>query len=119
MMVVDEQGAFIGVSIMPGVLMGLNALATGTAQLPNIDLGAPHGVIGKNTIDCMRSGVIFGHAGMIDGMIDRINDELGRELPVYVTGGLASIVLPHCRHCMTADELLVLKGLYQIYQKNK
>lgn len=119
MMVVDEHGAFIGVSIMPGVLMGLNALATGTAQLPNIDLGAPHGVIAKNTIDCMRSGVMFGHASMIDGMIDRIHAEMGEELPVYVTGGLASIVLPHCKHSMVADELLVLKGLYQIYQKNK
>ena len=58
-------------------------------------------------------------AAMIDGMIERINGEMGKELPVYVTGGLAPIVLPHCRHEMAADELLVLKGLYQIYRKNK
>ena len=119
MMVVDDKGAFIGVSIIPGVLMGLDALATGTAQLPNIDLGAPGSIIAKNTIDCMRSGVIFGHACMIDGMIDRIRNEIGKELPVYVTGGLAPVILPHCRHEMVADELLVLKGLHIIYQKNK
>jgi len=119
MMVVNEKGAFIGVSIIPGVLMGLNALARGTAQLPNIDLGAPSRIIAKNTIDCMRSGVIFGHACLIDGMIDRINEEIGRELPVYVTGGLAPAILPHCRHTMIADEHLLLRGLYIIYQKNQ
>lgn len=119
MMVVDEHGAFIGVSIIPGVLMGLNALATGTAQLPNIDLGAPGCVVAKNTTDCMRSGVIFGHACMVDGMIERIREELGKHLPVYVTGGLAPVILPHCKHNMVFDEHLVLKGLYHIYQKNK
>lgn len=118
MMVVNDKGAFIGVSIIPGVMMGLNALAVGTAQLPNIDLGAPSRIIAKNTTDCMRSGVVFGHACMIDGMIDRINDELGETLPVCVTGGLAPIILPHCRHEMTEDPLLVLKGLNIIYQKN-
>ena len=119
MMVVDKHGAFIGVSIIPGVLMGLDALATGTAQLPNIDLGAPGSIIAKNTIDCMRSGVVFGHACMIDGMIDRICEEIGEKLPVYVTGGLSSVIVPHCRHEMVVDELLVLKGLHIIYQKNK
>lgn len=119
MMVVDDNGAFIGVSIMPGVLMGLDALATGTAQLPNIDLGVPGSVIAKNTIDCMKSGVVFGHACMVDGMIERIYDEIGKKLPVYVTGGLASVILPHCRHEMLLDERMVLKGLHIIYQKNK
>lgn len=119
MMVVDEHGAFIGVSIIPGVLMGLDALATGTAQLPNIDLGAPNCVIAKNTIDCMRSGVIYGHACMVDGMIERISEEFGKPLPVYVTGGLAPVILPHCKHNMIHDEHLVLKGLHIIYQKNK
>ena len=118
MMVVDENGAFIGVSIIPGVMMGLNALAAGAAQLPNIDLSAPSRVIAKNTTDCMRSGVVFGHACMIDGMINRIYEEIGAELPVCVTGGLAGIILPHCRHKMATDDYLVLKGLYIIYQKN-
>lgn len=119
MMVVNDKGAFIGVSIIPGVLMGLNALAAGTAQLPNIDLGAPSRIIAKNTADCMKSGVVFGHACMIDGMIERINEEIGESLPIYATGGLAGIILPHCRHEMTTDELLVLKGLNLIYHKNK
>lgn len=118
MMVVNDKGAFIGVSIIPGVLMGLEALAAGTAQLPNIDLGAPDRIIAKNTVDCMRSGVIFGHACMIDGMIERIHAEIGEELPVYVTGGLASVIRPHCRREMIPDELLVLKGLNIIYRKN-
>ncbi len=118
MMVVNHSGAFIGVSIIPGVLMGLNALAAGAAQLPSIGLDAPGRIIAKNTADCMKSGVIFGHASMIDGMIGRINEEFGEELPVYVTGGLAPVILPHCREKMQYDEMLVLKGLNIIYRKN-
>ena len=118
MMVVDASGAFIGVSIIPGVLMGLNALSAGTAQLPSIDLAAPDRVIAKNTADCMKSGVVFGHASMIDGMIERIRKEFGAELPVYVTGGLAPVIIPHCRHSMQQDQLLVLRGLNIIYRKN-
>lgn len=118
MMVVNKKGAFIGVSIIPGVLMGLNALAEGTAQLPKVSLEAPSCVIAKNTVDCMKSGVIFGNASMVDGMIDRINDEFGEELPVYATGGLAALIVPHCKHSITLDEYLVLKGLHILYQKN-
>ena len=118
MMVINDKGAFIGVSIIPGVLMGLNALSERTAQLPKIDLSAPNNVIGKNTIDCMRSGVVFGNASLIDGMIEKINEEYGAELPVIVTGGLASTIIPHCKHQMTLDRHLVLKGLNVIYQKN-
>ncbi|MBO5338795.1 MAG: type III pantothenate kinase [Clostridia bacterium] len=118
MIALNENGAFIGVSIIPGVMMGLNALSERTAQLPKIDLSAPSNVIGKNTIDCMKSGVVFGNASLIDGMIDRINEEVGRELKVYVTGGLASTLVPHCKHEMTLDKNLVLKGLNLIYKKN-
>jgi type III pantothenate kinase len=119
MIVTNKNGAFIGVSIIPGVVMGLNALSNGTAQLPQVGLEAPPTVIGKNTVDCMKSGVIFGHASMMDGMIDRINREVGEELPVIVTGGYASVISPHCEHDMTIDEHLVLKGLNIIYNKNK
>lgn len=118
MIVTNKNGAFIGVSIIPGVMMGLKALASGTAQLPSVGLEAPNTVIGKNTVDCMKSGVIFGHASMMDGMIDRINTEVGEELPVIVTGGYASVIAPHCNHKMDVDEHLVLKGLNIIYQKN-
>lgn len=119
MMVIDGRGAFIGVSIMPGVNMGLDALADGTAQLPKVSLDAPQRVIGKNTVECIKSGVLFGHASMIDGMIDRIRSELGITLPVYATGGYAPLVVPHCRHEIRTDENLVIKGLNIIYKKNK
>ena len=119
MMVMNDKGAFIGVSIIPGVMVGLDALANRTAQLPMVSLEAPKNVIGKNTADCMRSGVIFGNASMVDGMIDRIFDEVGDTLPVYATGGLASVITPHCKHKITYDEFLVLKGLNIIYKKNQ
>lgn len=119
MIVTNKNGAFIGVSIIPGVMMGLKALANGTAQLPQVGLEAPATVVGKNTVDCMKSGIIFGHASMMDGMIERINAEVGENLPVIVTGGYAKVIVPHCNHEMVIDEYLVLKGLNIIYNKNK
>ena len=118
MTVINKKGAFVGTSIIPGVIMGLNALSNETAQLPKVSLAAPETVIAKNTADCMRSGVIYGNASMIDGMIDRIASEVGEELSVYVTGGSASLIIPHCTHKMTYDENLILKGLEIIYRKN-
>ena len=118
MSVVDQHGAFIGASIIPGVNMGLNALAEQTAQLPKIGLKTPDRVIAKNTVDCMRSGVLYGHASMIDGMIDRIRQEFGKDLFILATGGMASAVIPLCRHKIHVDETLILKGLHILYQKN-
>ncbi|MBQ8302464.1 MAG: type III pantothenate kinase [Clostridia bacterium] len=119
MMVMNDRGAFIGVSIIPGVMVGLDALAKRTAQLPMVSLEAPKNVIGKNTQDCMKSGVIFGNASMVDGMIERIFEEYGVSLPVYATGGLASVITPYCKHNITYDEFLVLKGLNIIYKRNQ
>jgi type III pantothenate kinase len=118
MMVMNRAGAFIGVSIIPGVQMGLDALAEKTAQLPKVGLEAPRSIIAKNTPDCMKSGVIFGNACLVDGMIDRINEEIHDELPVYATGGLAPVIIGHCKHKITLDEHLVLKGLHILYKKN-
>lgn len=118
MMVVDKSGAFIGVSIMPGVMMGLLGLSSGTAQLPQVGLDAPTRVIGKNTADCMKSGAVFGNAAMIDGMIDRFVEEYGESLPIYATGGYSHAIIKHCKHEITIDENLVLHGLYIIYKKN-
>lgn len=118
LIVLDSAGCFTGVSICPGVTMGLNALAEQTAQLPKVSLESPRWTVGKNTADSMRSGVILGHAAMIDGMIDRIREETGTDLPVYATGGMASLVTAHCRRSVTLDETLVLRGLYLLYQKN-
>ena len=118
MTVVNGKGAFIGTSILPGVAMGLNALSNETAQLPKVSLEAPASVIAKNTVDCIKSGIIYGNASMIDGMIERIKNESGEELSVYITGGYAPVVLPYCKQKMTHDENLVLKGLNIIYKKN-
>lgn len=118
MMVIDNTGTFIGVSIIPGVNIALKALANGTAQLPQISLEAPNSVIGKNTADCMRSGAVFGNASMIDGMIDRFNDEMGCELNVIATGGLSNTIIKHCKHEIILDSDLVLKGLNILYKKN-
>lgn len=117
--VVDENGAFIGVSIIPGVIMGLKALSSGTAQLPQISLEAPSSLIGKNTTDSMKSGVIYGNASLIDGMIDRFFDETGKEMKIVATGGLSTVILPHCKHDILSDEHMVLKGLNILYNKNK
>lgn len=119
MMVLSDKGTFIGVSIIPGLRMGLRALSEGTAQLPQVSLEAPASVVGKNTVDAMKSGVIFGHAAMVDGMIDRFDEELGMSLPVYATGGLSQLIVPHCKHDITLNDNLVLKGLELLYIKNR
>ena len=118
MMYIDKTGAFTGASIIPGVNIALNALSRGTAQLPHISLEAPKSVLGKNTIECMRSGVVLGNACLIDGMIDRISEETGEDLKVYATGGLSPAIIQHCKHDITLDNDLVLKGLNIIYKKN-
>lgn len=118
-MITNHEGAFYGAAIIPGVNIGLRALTSGTAQLPQISLEAPDSVMGKNTVDCMRSGVVFGNASMIDGMIDRFVDESGENLKVIATGGLADTIIPQCRHDIITDKDLVLKGLNILYQKNK
>lgn len=119
MMYIDKTGAFTGASIIPGVNIALNALSRGTAQLPHISLEAPKSVLGKNTIECMRSGVVLGNACLIDGMIDRISDEIGEDLKIYATGGLSNSIIPHCKHDIVIDIDLVLKGLNIIYKKNR
>lgn len=118
-MVVDSNGTFMGVSIAPGVELSLKALSGGTAQLPQISLEAPSRVIAKNTVECMKSGVIFGNASMIDGMIARIEKELGFSLTLVATGGYSPAVIPHCKNTITLDDNLLLDGLYIIYNKNR
>lgn len=117
--VVDRNGSFLGGSIMPGIKISLDALSQGTAQLPHISLDStPRSVIGTNTIECMRSGIIYGNASMIDGMIARFKEELGDDLTVVATGGLAEDIVPHCRSKIILDHDLLLEGLYLLYIKN-
>lgn len=114
-----EDGVFIGTSIMPGVNISLDALASKTAQLPHIGVDGNPPVIGTNTMDSMRSGIIYGSSSMIDGMIDKYKDELGRsDVTVIATGGIASSIIKYCKHDILLDEMLILKGLISIYRRN-
>jgi type III pantothenate kinase len=116
--VIDKNKNYIGGMILPGVKTSLDALVSRTAQLLRISLEAPKKAIGKNTIDCMQSGVIFGNASCLDGMIDRIEDELGYRTTVIATGGLANAIIPYCKKKVIYDGELLLKGLKIIYDKN-
>ena len=117
--VINREGAFCGGSIMAGVGLSLNALTNGTAQLPAIDLTQPPKVCGTNTVDCMSSGVIYGAASMVDGMIDRLEEELKEQCTVIATGGIAKLVVPHCKHEITLNDDLLLQGLADLYYRNK
>ena len=121
MSVIDRKGNYIGGVIMPGIRVSVDSLVSRTAQLQRISLDAPDKVIGKNTINCMKSGVIYGNASCIDGMIDRLAEEMGEspdDVKVVATGGLARVILPECRHNIIQDDELLLKGLKIIYDKN-
>ena len=117
--VVGEDNSYLGGCIIPGVRISLDALTSRTAQLPGIRLERPKRVIGKNTVDCMRSGIMYGTAAMIDGMLDRIEEELGTSTTVIATGGIAQFVVPLCRREIKLEKDLMLKGLNLIYRKNK
>ena len=116
--VVDETKTFIGGMIVPGVMVSLNALAGGTAQLPHISLDPPRYAIGRNTVECMQNGIIYHNAAGVDGMIERIEDQLGKKCTVVITGGLSTVIAPHCKHEMIHDPELLLKGLMILYRKN-
>ncbi|MCL2365832.1 MAG: type III pantothenate kinase [Oscillospiraceae bacterium] len=118
MFVLNEKGSFLGGAIMPGVTLSMNALAAGTSQLPEIPIEAPVKSISSNTIDCIKSGIIFGAASAIDGMIARFEEELGKQATVIATGGLVEPVYRHCKHEITHDPHLILHGLGIIYEKN-
>ena len=117
--VIDENGSFRGGAIMPGVKLSYGALAAGTSLLPEISITPPKKCIATNTVDCMRSGAVFGTAAMIDGLIDRMEEELGMPCRVVATGGLASSIIPCCRHEIVCDDDLLLKGMWYLYEKNK
>ena len=119
MVVLDKNGALIGGSIIPGVKVSMDALTERTALLPGLQLDQPKKAIGRNTIDCMRSGIMMGAACMIDGMIDRMEQELGYRTTVVATGGIAKFILPMCTHEVIYDKDLLLKGLAALYRDNK
>ena len=118
MIVLDETGALIGGSISPGVKISMDALTGRTALLPGLQLDQPRKAIGRNTIDCMRSGIMLGAACMLDGMVERMEEELGSKTTVVITGGIAKFVVPMCRTPMVYDKDLLLKGLAILYREN-
>lgn len=118
MIVLDKNSAMIGGAIIPGVKISMDALTNRTALLPGLQLDQPKRAIGRNTIDCMRSGLMLGNACMIDGMIDRMEEELGYKTTVIATGGIAKFVLPMCRHEIIYDKDLLVKGLAALYREN-
>lgn len=118
MVVLDETGALIGGCICPGVKISMDALTERTALLPGLQLDQPKKAIGRNTIDCMRSGIMMGTASMLDGMVQRMEAELGQKTTVVATGGIARFVLPLCRTQIHYDKDLLIKGLAALYRDN-
>ena len=116
--VIDNQRRFMGGMIMPGIHVSLDGLSTRAAHLPQIAIERPKRLIGSSTVESMQSGILYGHASCIDGMVERIWDELGYQTPVVATGGLAPQVIPCCKKDIIIDDQLLLKGLMIIYRKN-
>ena len=119
MIVLDKNSAMVGGCIMPGVKISMDALTDRTALLPGLQLDQPKKAIGRNTIECMRSGIMMGAACTIDGMIERMEAELGYETTVIATGGIAKFVLPMCKKEIIYDKDLLVKGLATLYRENK
>jgi type III pantothenate kinase len=117
--VINQKRQYIGGMIVPGVRTALDSLVTNTSLLQQISLEPPKKVIGSNTIDGMKSGMIYGNAATMDGLIDRIEEELGQKCTIIATGGLAGAIVPHCRRKILIDDDLLLKGLRIIYEKNR
>ena len=116
--VVDKDKNYRGGMILPGLRVSLDSLTNRTSQLPKISLDPPRRLIGTNTTDCMKSGILYGSASMLDGMIERIEEEIGMKATIIATGGLATLIVPLCKHDIILDDQLLLRGLRYIYERN-
>ena len=116
--VLDKNGAFLGGPICAGVGISLEALTSKTSQLPQISVETPKSVIGKNSVDSMKAGLVLGSACMIDGLIERVENEIGKVATVVATGGLAPEVVKNCKKDIIINDNLLLDGLKAIYKKN-
>ncbi|HOJ10269.1 MAG TPA: type III pantothenate kinase [Clostridiales bacterium] len=118
--VVNSNSELCGVAILPGVQIALNALSGSTAELPYISLGAPKALLGKNTVDAMNSGVVYGNACMLDGLIDRLCEDFNiKSISTIATGDLANLIIPYCKHRFIYSPNLILEGLYLLYKMNQ
>ncbi len=116
---IDSKKQFLGGAILPGVAVSHDALVGRTAQLPKVAFEKPRKIIGSNTVDSIKSGIMYGNAGAIEGIVDRFEEEIGEKCTVIATGGLAKAIVPLCKREIIIDEDLLLKGLMLIYEKNK
>jgi type III pantothenate kinase len=116
--VVGVAGEYIGGIIAPGVEISMEALTARAAAIPRIDLTPPRALIGKSTVEAIRSGVIFGFASQVDGILGRLREELGEETEAIATGGLASAIVPYCDSIDDIDQELTLTGLRIIHERN-
>ena len=117
--VIDKNKNYLGGMIIPGVKISQEALTSRTSQLPKISIEAPKKIIGRNTVDCMKSGAIYANAAMVDGVVERIENELGDCATVIATGGLSGSIIPFCKRSIIVDNDLLIKGLKIVYDKNK
>ena len=115
---IDRDGAFRGGAILPGVKLSYRALSAGASLLPEISIESPKKCIGTNTVDCMTSGAVYGAAAMLDGMVERMEDELGEHVTAVATGGIARHIVPYCKRHVEYEPDLILLGLEIIYKKN-
>ena len=116
---ISSSGEYMGGVIMPGIGISVEALFQMTSKLPRVEIARPKAVIGKNTVDCMQSGIFFGYVGMVDGMVERIAGEMGKEVFVIATGGLAEQIGAESKRIQKVDQLLTLKGLQLLYKLNQ
>lgn len=117
---VGAEGEYRGGAIAPGITVAAEALVRSTAALRRVDVAAPAHALGRSTVEAIQSGLVFGYAGLVDGLIGRILAEFGvDEMPLVATGGLAAVVLPHCRHEISLDPDLTLRGLRVAWERNQ
>ena len=117
--VVSSSGEYLGGVISPGVEISLEALAARTARLPRVDIERPKHAIGKGTREAIQSGVVYGFAGQVDGILGRLREELGQEAMAIATGGFAQAIVPFCDQVDEVDDLLTLAGLKLIWERNR
>jgi type III pantothenate kinase len=116
--IVSPEGEFVGGVIAPGIEISMDALFARGARLVKVDYAAPESVIGKTTVAALQSGLVYGFAGQVDGIVDRMVDEVGREATIVATGGLATLIGPYTRSIELIEPWLTLHGLRLIFEKN-
>jgi type III pantothenate kinase len=115
---IDDQGRYMGGAIAPGINISTEALYTKAAKLPRIEIVPPSNIVGKNTIEAMQSGIIYGYVGQVEGIVSRMKAQAKKQPKVIATGGLANLIAQEAKIIDIVDPLLTLKGLHLIYKRN-